>query len=182
MKRLTTLFFVYILSIIYCFGQYNIIDPKSTLKQSTPLSPDVANIDRYVMSPPNLSNGLPQQNIPLFEIKENGVSFPMSLFYNYSGFRVKEEATSVGLGWGLTDAMIVREVKHIPDDHMGLMKKFEDCENEIVRIRSKTGNLNHDSFLLRQMLKNLIREVNHLLMYQSLSLTYIERRKVSGVR
>jgi hypothetical protein len=127
MNRLVILFFICFLLAFPCLGQYNIVDPKSIINEATPLSPDVANMDRYTMSPPNLSNGLPQQNIPLFEFKENGISFSTDLFYNYSGFRVKEEATSIGLGWGLTDAMIVREVKHVPDDHMGLMKKFEDC-------------------------------------------------------
>ncbi len=123
----SVLVFIFLFSLQYrCFSQYNIVDPKSAVNQTAPLPPDLANIGQYVMSPPNLSNGLPQQNVSLFELKENGVSFPVSLFYNYSGFRVKEEATSVGLGWGITEAMIIREVKHVPDEHTELMKKFED--------------------------------------------------------
>ena len=102
------------------------IDPKQFTKETTPMSPDVAMLGRYSMAAPALSNGTPQENIPLFEIKENGVRFPLSLFYTTTGFRLKEEASSIGLGWTLTENTIVRIVKHIADEHLGLMKKFQD--------------------------------------------------------
>lgn len=108
------------------------VDPKIFSQELTPVNPDVANLGAYTMAPPSFSNGLPQQNIPLFEIKENGITYPVNLFYNYSGFKVKEEASSVGLGWGLTDGMIMRIVKHLPDDHTGLLKKFGDFGDELT--------------------------------------------------
>ena len=126
MIRSALLFLLVMLACKGLVSQSNIVDPKLMFQKEVPLNPEAAIIDRYTMTPPNLSNGLPHQNVPLFEIKENGLNFPVSLFYNYSGFRVKEDATTVGLGWGLTEAVIVREVKHIPDEHQNLMKKFED--------------------------------------------------------
>lgn len=38
-------------------------------------------------------------------------------------------------------------------------KNHSDCEVELVRIQNKISNLNHDSYVLRQMEKNLIKEV-----------------------
>lgn len=40
-----------------------------------------------------------------------------------------------------------------------ISKKYEDCSNEIKKIRDKVSNLNHDSYLLRQDQKNVMREV-----------------------
>ena len=100
------------------------IDPKSMLKTLTPLTPEITALGRFAMQSPDLSSGLPQQNISLCEIKENGINYPLNLFYSFSGFRVSEEASNTGLGWGLSEGVIIRIVKHVPDE-MPIMKRFE---------------------------------------------------------
>ena len=42
------------------------IDPRNIFQNAIPAGPDVAMQARYSMCPPNYSNGLPQQNIPLY--------------------------------------------------------------------------------------------------------------------
>lgn len=101
------------------------VEPRTLMKTVTPMAADLATLGRYAMQPPNLSNGLVNQTIPLLDIQENGINYPINLFYNYSGFRVKEEASSVGLGWGITEGSIIRIVKHVNDENTQLLKKFE---------------------------------------------------------
>lgn len=99
----------------------------------TPTSPDVAALGRYGMQPPDYSKGLPQVSIPLYELKENGLSFPINLYYNYSGFRPKEEASWVGMGWTISaDAIITRIIKDAPDEAGYLYKKFEDYDQSKI--------------------------------------------------
>lgn len=124
------LIFFFLLRAFYGFAQTDhIVDPTLMMQAITPTSPNVTALGRHTMQPPNLSNGLPQQSIPLFEIKENGLDYSLSLFYNYSGFRLNEHAPSAGLGWGLTEGVIMRIVKHIPDEIGGNMGKYEDFED-----------------------------------------------------
>ncbi|MBO9154093.1 hypothetical protein ACFOTA_17885 [Chitinophaga sp. GCM10012297] len=108
------------------------VELKNVVNFESPTSPELASLGSYAMSPPSLSNGLPQQNIPLFELKENGLEYPVSLFYDYSGFKVKEDASAIGLGWGITESVIIRVIKHVPDDHGTLMKRYDDFLPELT--------------------------------------------------
>ena len=92
----------------------------------TPMSPEAANLGKYAMHPPSYSNGQPSLSIPLYTIKENGIEYPISLFYSYSGFKIREEAPSVGLGWVLSEASVTRLIKHLPDDNPHIHTKFDD--------------------------------------------------------
>lgn len=105
--------------------------PQNIIKNTTPVSPEISSLGVYAMAPPNLANGLPSVAIPLYEIKENGVSYPLNLQYSSSGFRPADEASSAGLGWMVTQGMITRIVKDLPDDNPTVKKKFEDFNNTI---------------------------------------------------
>lgn len=65
----------------------------------TPPSPQAAALAKYVQVPVGLYTGVPQINIPLWELHERDVSLPVSLSYHAGGNRVDELATRVGLGW-----------------------------------------------------------------------------------
>jgi hypothetical protein len=103
-------------------------DLNKLTKNVTPISPEVTSLGRYAMQPPNYSNGTPQVSIPLFEIKENGISYPLELTYSYRGFRCKEEAEMTGLGWSLSEGVITRIVKDLPDENPSIYNKFEDLD------------------------------------------------------
>ncbi|GAA4277704.1 RHS repeat domain-containing protein [Aquimarina mytili] len=66
----------------------------------------------------DLTTGTVQQSVPIYTIKQNGVSWPVGLQYRYTGLQVMEEPSPIGLGWGLVaTGMISREVRGLPDDH-----------------------------------------------------------------
>ncbi|GAA4277037.1 hypothetical protein [Aquimarina mytili] len=66
----------------------------------------------------DLTTGTVQQSVPIYTIKQNGVSWPVGLQYRYTGLQVMEEPSPIGLGWGLiATGMISREVRGLPDDH-----------------------------------------------------------------
>lgn len=103
--------------------------PNNIIKNTNPVSPEIASLGVYAMSSPNFANGLPSVHIPLFEIREHGLNYPLNIQYYSSGFRPTEEASSVGLGWMITQGIITRVVKGLPDDNPTVKKKFEDLYN-----------------------------------------------------
>ncbi len=68
------------------------------------------------MQPPDYSNGKPQVSIPIYTINEKDINFSLSLFYNSAGFKLNEESSEIGLGWGMSGGSITRIVKDLPDD------------------------------------------------------------------
>lgn len=83
-----------------------------------PVSPEASRLGSYGAVPVNLNSGLLEQNIELFNEKVSDYSFPLNLIYNYSGFKVEESPSIVGLGWQLNvGGVVTREVRGIPDEH-----------------------------------------------------------------
>ncbi len=72
-----------------------------SLQNFTPPSPESAAMDRYGDIPVDLSSGLLQVGVPIYEIKSKKLSLPISLSYHASGIKVQDLSTPVGLGWVL---------------------------------------------------------------------------------
>ncbi|WP_340067271.1 hypothetical protein [Ascidiimonas aurantiaca] len=66
-----------------------------------PVTPNAATFTVYGTTPVNHATGVPQINIPLFTIEEDGLTLPISLSYHASGIRVDQLSGPVGLGWTL---------------------------------------------------------------------------------
>jgi len=82
-----------------------------------PPSPDAAELGKYGNVPISLFTGTPNVNIPLYELKGNHVSLPVSLSYNATGFKPQDMASWVGLGWSLNaGGVITRSVIGNPDN------------------------------------------------------------------
>lgn len=82
-----------------------------------PPSPSVAAFQKFDFSEINLYNGIPSVQIPIYEIKEGDLSYPITLSYSYNGFKVEEVAGWLGLGWSLSaEGMISRIVRGKPDE------------------------------------------------------------------
>lgn len=80
-------------------------------------SPNAASLGKYGNTPVNLYNGLPQINLPLYEVDLNGFTLPVTLSYHAEGIRVEEMASWAGLGWSLNaGGVITRTVKGIADE------------------------------------------------------------------
>ena len=73
----------------------------ATIPEVVSPPPISAAFAKYGEIPVNYHNGLPQIDIPLWEIKAAGHTFPISMSYHASGIRVDENAGLVGLGWTL---------------------------------------------------------------------------------
>lgn len=101
------------------WGQAGIPPPGAKGSFSTP-SPTVASLGKYGLTPVAYYTGIPQINIPIWEVKSNKLRLPISLSYNNNGLKVAEEASWVGLGWALqAGGIITRSVRGIPDGSTG---------------------------------------------------------------
>lgn len=89
----------------------------NNLKNIVPPSPNASALGKYGEWPVSLYTGVPNINIPVYELKGRSVSVPVSLSYHAAGNKVGEIASWVGLGWSLNSGgLISRSVKGIPDD------------------------------------------------------------------
>jgi hypothetical protein len=93
----------------------------STLAQELPTiippSPEASQLAKFVDTPVSLYKGTPNISIPLYEIKVDGVSVPISISYHPKGILVSEIASRVGLGWALNaGGAITRQVRDKADE------------------------------------------------------------------
>ena len=114
-KKLTLI--ILINSIFLCFlvigvsGQTPSEGESFFIPSEQSLSPTAYQFLKQVVVPVNEYNGTPNISIPIYTIKEPGLSIPISLMYNASGIKVTEEASWVGLGWDISLGSIVQVVK-----------------------------------------------------------------------
>lgn len=66
-----------------------------------PETPNASSFTIYGNTPVNHATGIPQIEIPIFTIQEDGNSIPISLSYHASGVKVDDLASVVGLKWTL---------------------------------------------------------------------------------
>ncbi len=64
-------------------------------------SPESAAFERYKDYPVSLHTGVPDINIPIYEIKSGDVVIPISVSYHASGIKTTDVSYPVGLGWTL---------------------------------------------------------------------------------
>jgi len=108
-------------------------------KSLIPPSPDAASLGKFGIFPVTLYTGTPNISVPVTEIKSAKLSFPVSLAYNYNGYRPGEEASWVGLGWTMqSTGVITRVVKGKVDESSLYPSHWKDYPN----ILSFTNNMN----------------------------------------
>lgn len=84
-----------------------------------PPNPDAASLAKYVDFPVDLSKGVPQISIPLWNIQCGDINVPISLSYHAGGIPVAETPSYVGLGWTLNaGGAITRTIRGLADDGM----------------------------------------------------------------
>lgn len=64
-------------------------------------TPNAASFNKFIDNPISLYTGTPDICITLFNLIDGVINLPISLRYNTSGIKVREEASWVGLGWNL---------------------------------------------------------------------------------
>lgn len=86
--------------------------------QSLPSTPSAESMGliRSIQTPVDLSTGVPQIQVPLYNVESFGIQVPVSLNYHASGLRVEDRPGIVGMGWRLSaGGKITRIVKGYPD-------------------------------------------------------------------
>ncbi|MGI4871138.1 MAG: hypothetical protein ACRYFX_08165 [Janthinobacterium lividum] len=62
--------------------------------------------------------GSPNIELPVYTVQSNGITVPIALHYNASGFRPDEHPGWVGMGWSLqAGGVITRVVNRMPDEY-----------------------------------------------------------------
>ena len=85
-----------------------------------PPSPDAAALGKYANTPVGMFTGIPEINIPLYNIKTKKLELPISMSYHASGFNINELAAWTGLGWTLSaGGVISRSAIGLGDDNGG---------------------------------------------------------------
>jgi len=116
--------------------------PNPSLQQIVPTSPGAAALAKYVNYPVSYCNGLPQIEIPIYEIKDGDINIPISLSYHASGLKVAERPGWVGLGWTLNaEPAISRSIRGQPDEHgfIGQRQPGQDPTNQFYLIALANG-------------------------------------------
>lgn len=93
-----------------------------------PASPTAFQFLKYTEMPVSEYTGVSNISVPIYEIKEDGVTIPVKLTYHSGGFRVSDEASWVGLGWDLSIGSIVQQVNNF-DDYAALQLLQPDYQN-----------------------------------------------------
>ena len=73
-----------------------------TVVNVIPPSPEAQSFMRYGQIPVDVSTGVPNIEIPLYQITSGKLSLPVSITYHSSGIKVNDIASVVGLGWRLS--------------------------------------------------------------------------------
>jgi len=90
------------LLLIIILFQFSLVTSAQTPQpQVTPPSPNAASLGKFADIPVGYYTGTPQINVPLYEMKEGDLTLPIRLDYHAGGIKVEENASWVGLGFGL---------------------------------------------------------------------------------
>lgn len=84
-----------------------------------PISPNAAAMTQNINVPVNEFTGQMSYSVPLHTIALNDFQLPIALNYSYSGLKVEEYPTEVGMGWSLVAGGVInRTVRGIPDEDL----------------------------------------------------------------
>jgi hypothetical protein len=82
-----------------------------------PPSPNAAALGKFEEIPTEIYTGIPQINIPIWNIRMNEFQMPISIDYHAGGVKMQEYASNVGMGWAFNcGGVITRSVNGLPDD------------------------------------------------------------------
>jgi RHS repeat-associated protein len=71
------------------------------VKDVTMPPPNAASLGKYGDIPVGYYSGIPNIDIPIYNVKEGGLNVPVSLSYHAGGVKIGETSSCVGLGWSL---------------------------------------------------------------------------------
>ena len=91
-------------------------EPFSPYSQFRP-SAEAWQMTRYGGLTPSLYTGAMTFSVPLYTYEDPDFNIPVTLVYNFDGYRPAQHSGSIGYGWALDcGGVITREVRGIPDE------------------------------------------------------------------
>lgn len=103
---------------------------KEKVQNIIPTSPTAASLGKYGEIPVGNYTGIPQINVPVYEIKQGTVNCKIGLSYHGGGIKVEELASWVGLGWSLqSGGVITRSFRGLPDESQSYFDPANDPTN-----------------------------------------------------
>ena len=98
-------------------------------------SPESRQLEKYIDFPVGTSSGVPEINIPIYNIEIEGVSIPISISYHASGLKVDDKSGIVGLGWSLNaGGRVSRSIARFPDEQQKIKTAKYDYEIDPDRL------------------------------------------------
>ena len=94
--------------------------PVESFRASTNITPQVESfqIAKSGNLTPSLYIGAMTYSLPLYTYSDPDFNLPISLEYNYDGYKVARSAGTVGLGWALNyGGVITREIRGLKDEY-----------------------------------------------------------------
>ena len=127
-----------------------------------PSSPETASLMKFVDCPIDYSMGIPDIQIPIYQVQSGEISLPISLSYHASGVKVSDIASAVGLGWtlnagGFITQQILGEIDNTAQTKFGFYKSHEEIAAAIGK-----ADPNNQSNLYSRM-KEFIDNINYML-------------------
>lgn len=107
-----------------------------------PPSPQSKLFEKYVDYPVTLYNGVPEINIPLYEINLDGAKVPVSLSYHASGIKHNQFNGDIGVGWVLMPGYRINRTVYGKVD-----EQYNKPANIESAIQSKSLGLDRDEYL-----------------------------------
>jgi YD repeat-containing protein len=113
MKLLKLSLFFLLISYARSIGQ----TVQAPMPNVIPPSPEAQSFMRYGEIPVDISTGVPDIQVPLYQITSGKLSLPISITYHSSGIKVSDVASVVGLGWRLSaGGVLTKSVVGKPDN------------------------------------------------------------------
>lgn len=112
------------------------------LPDFSPIAPKEQEFVKYMSCPVSEYTGIPEIQIPIYNISVNEINVPIALSYYAKGIKVNQEASWVGLGWDMNiGGSVIQKVQDLDDLDDDLEKILPDYianyENRIVEYAHK---------------------------------------------
>jgi len=94
-------------------------------------SPEAEQMVKSVTMPMTLYTGMPNISIPIYDLKTRSLDIPISLAFNYNGFKPAEVAGYAGLGWSVEGGGVITRMVKSRVDHDDFHVSGNDYDNYV---------------------------------------------------
>lgn len=114
------------------------------------MSPETASLGKFGAYPVSYYTGQPDISIPLYRLDVHGLSIPIALRYDPSGFMPNKDSGKVGHDWSLVaGGIITRSVNLMPDEYSGNSFNSYNAANKLlseVRTTNSDGTVHRTTY------------------------------------